>query len=111
MSRRPDCTVHAYCIELVQSYFGIFKLGAIAVPLNDRYQAQEVRYGIEHCGATILVVHEELMDRIIDLPLAEIGIKRTFVFGGNVAPPFRSFEELLDELYGPPPAPKKTSIL
>src|SRR5204862_7252992 len=66
------------CIELVQSYFGVFKLGAIAVPLNDRYQAEEVRYGIEHCGATILVVHEELMDRIKDLPLAEIGIKRAF---------------------------------
>ncbi len=92
------------CIELVQCYFGVFKLGAIAVPLNDRYQAEEVRYGIEHCGATILVVHEELMDRIKDLPLAEIGIKRAFVFGGKVALPFRSFEELLDESSGRPPA-------
>jgi long-chain acyl-CoA synthetase len=85
------------CIELVLCYFGAFKLGAIAVPLNDRYQAEEVRYGVEQCGATMLIAHAELLDRLQDLPLAEIGIKQSYVFGGDEEPPFQPFAALLCE--------------
>ncbi len=83
------------CIELLQCYFGIFKLGAIAVPLNDRYQAEEFRYGVEHCGATMLIAHVELLDRIKGLPLGELGIKKSYVFDGPADGPFLRFDELL----------------
>lgn len=43
------------CPELVFCYFACFRIGAIAVPLNTRFQQSELVYALNHCGATILI--------------------------------------------------------
>ena len=48
-------------LEMVVCYFAIFKIGAVAVPLNNRYKSDELQYALEHCGAKLLVVDEELL--------------------------------------------------
>ncbi len=68
-------------IELACSYFACFKLGAVAVPLNNRYAHPEVRYAIEQSGATTLLVHEDLWNEVAPLPLAELGVTRCFCAG------------------------------
>ncbi|HZZ27807.1 MAG TPA: class I adenylate-forming enzyme family protein [Pirellulales bacterium] len=84
------------CIELVLGYFGIFKIGAIAVPLNYRYRPEEAEYALAHCGATTLIVHEKLLDEVDSLPLAGMGISRGYVIGGAKNLPFLPFETLLN---------------
>ena len=82
-------------IELACSYFACFKLGAVAVPLNNRYAHPEVRYSIEQSGATTLLVHAELWTEIAPLPLSELGIKRCYLAGGGeTTAAVSAFEEL-----------------
>ena len=43
------------CPEMLIFDLGCFRLGAVAVPINTRYQRAEVRYALEHSGAAVLV--------------------------------------------------------
>ena len=40
------------CLEWLPIYFGILKAGAVAVPLNFRYTAQEIEYCVKLADAT-----------------------------------------------------------
>lgn len=44
-----NCPEQAFC------YLACFRLGAIAVPLNPRYEAAEATYAIEHSGARLVI--------------------------------------------------------
>ncbi len=48
-------------LEMVISYFAIFKMGAVAVPVNNRFKSSELHYVLEHCAATLLVIDESLL--------------------------------------------------
>ena len=68
-------------IEVVESYFAAFRLGAIAVPVNFRLHPEEVRYVIEHSGSSVLLVDAEL-----DEALRHIPVKHRFVLGTATDP-------------------------
>ena len=55
------------CVELIELYFACFKTGSIAVPLNHRYQTDEVIYATDHCKAKILIADSDLFPRIRDI--------------------------------------------
>ena len=48
------------CLEWLPIYFGILKTGALAVPLNFRYSADEIKYCVELVGIYSLVVGTEV---------------------------------------------------
>ena len=50
------------CPEFLETIFAANYLGAIAMPINWRLAAPEVRYILEHSGARVLVCDESLMD-------------------------------------------------
>src|SRR3954451_11633118 len=50
------------CPELLEAIFAASHLGAIAMPINWRLAAPEVRYILEHSGAKALVCDAELVD-------------------------------------------------
>ena len=50
------------CLEWLPIYFGILKAGAIAVPLNYRYTAEEIRYCLNLAEADFLVLALNLPD-------------------------------------------------
>ncbi|MEO0793652.1 MAG: class I adenylate-forming enzyme family protein [Verrucomicrobiota bacterium] len=50
--------------ELVFAYFACWRIGAIAVPLNTRYQRREVSYVLEHSGAIALIVSEDYFNLV-----------------------------------------------
>ena len=56
--------------------FGVSVFGRILVPVNFRLNAEEVRYILEHSGASVLLVDPEL-----DAPLRHIPVKQRLVLG------------------------------
>ena len=52
------------CLEWLPIYFGILKTGALAVPMNYRYSAEEIQYCTELADCTMLVFGDEFTSRI-----------------------------------------------
>jgi long-chain acyl-CoA synthetase len=55
-------------LDFVTSYFAIVCLGAIAVPLNEHYQQNELLYFLDECDATLLIsshVFAQLCRRVL----------------------------------------------
>jgi fatty-acyl-CoA synthase len=50
------------CPEFLETFFAANYLGAIAMPINWRLAAPEVRYILEHSGAGVLVCDEALLE-------------------------------------------------
>jgi fatty-acyl-CoA synthase len=58
------------------SLFGVSGFGRILVPINFRLNAEEIRYIVEHSGASVLLVDPEL-----DATLRDITVKHRIVLG------------------------------
>ena len=52
------------CLEWLPVYFGILKSGCLAVPLNFRYTAEEIRYCLDLADADALVFGPEFTGRV-----------------------------------------------
>src|SRR5258708_2320651 len=55
----------ANCPELVFCYFACFKIGAIAVPINTRFQTPELIYTINHAQTRILIGQADLCSALL----------------------------------------------
>ena len=53
------------CPELVFCYYACFKIGAIAVPINTRFQTSELIYALDHAGAVALIGRSDLCSAIL----------------------------------------------
>ncbi len=70
------------CIEWLPIYFGILRAGAVAVPLNFRFQAADITRCIRLSEARALIFGEEFIDRIDE---SKTGIDQwvdTYIFVG-----------------------------
>ena len=54
-------------IEWLPIYFGILKAGAIAVPLNYRYTAEEIKYCLDKADCTMLAFGPEFVGRMEEI--------------------------------------------
>ena len=52
--------------EYVPSFWAVVSSGALAVPLNAWWTADELEYGLTHSGATVLICDEERLERLAD---------------------------------------------
>jgi long-chain acyl-CoA synthetase len=52
------------CPEIVLCYYACFKIGAVAVPLNVRFQPDLLQYVIDHSGARMVISEPNLFSRI-----------------------------------------------
>lgn len=52
------------CLEWLPIYFGILKTGALAVPLNFRYTAEEIKYCLELSDSKALIFGPEFIERV-----------------------------------------------
>jgi acyl-CoA synthetase (AMP-forming)/AMP-acid ligase II len=52
------------CLEWLPIYFGILKTGAVVVPMNFRYSAEEIKYCLELSQADMLIFGDEFIDRV-----------------------------------------------
>ena len=76
------------CLEWLPIYFGILKTGALAVPLNFRYAADEIEYCVNLAEVDVLIFGPEFIGRIEEIA-ESISEKRMLVYyGGGECPTF-----------------------
>ena len=71
------------CLEWLPIYFGILKAGCIAVPLNFRYAADEIKYCVELADIEVLIFGEEFISRMDTIYDNLEGMKMLFFVGKN----------------------------
>lgn len=70
------------CIEWLPVYFGIIKSGAVAVPLNFRYQTSDIIRSVKFTGLDALVLDCKCVDQI-EKGLTELSRIRSYIFIGE----------------------------
>lgn len=78
--------------EFVEAFFGILRVGAIAVPLNVRDQRPELEYLIGNADAKVLIHEAQLAERLPSVQ--DIPSVRHRISVGAVAPGSEPFESL-----------------
>ena len=82
------------CLEWLPIYFGALKAGALAVPLNFRYTADEIKYCVELAEVDVLMFGEAFIGRVEEI-VDEISKGRLLFYVGEGCP---SFAEHYDNL-------------
>lgn len=82
------------CLEWLPIYFGILKTGAIAVPLNFRYTAEEIKYCLNLSDTVALIFGPEFIGRMESIYHDIPNVKMLFYAGENRP----SFAESYDRL-------------
>lgn len=75
------------CLEWLPIYFGILKTGALAVPLNFRYTADEIKYCLDLAEVDVLMFGAEFIGRIEEIA-DEISRNRLLFYVGEGCPSF-----------------------
>ncbi len=92
------------CLEWLPIYFGILKTGALAVPMNYRYSADEIKYCAELSDTSVLIFGPEFTERVasvvLDMPL----VKNRFFVGKDVPEFADSYDTLVNYCSSTPPA-------
>lgn len=82
-------------IEWLPIYFGILKTGAVAVPLNYRYTAEEIKYCLDKSDSSMLIFGPEFTGRIEEI-VDRIPKVRQLFYVGEDCPSFAdSFEKMI----------------
>jgi len=82
------------CLEWLPIYFGIIKAGAVAVPLNFRYTAEEIKYCLELSESIALIFGPEFIGRVETI-YRQMPQVKLLLFAGENRP---SFAESYDRL-------------
>ena len=91
------------CLEWLPIYFGILKTGAIAVPFNFRFSADEIKYCINLAEVHILFFGPEFIGRIESIE-SEVNQGRLLIYVGDGCPYFaESYRELVADCSSQPP--------
>lgn len=83
------------CLEWLPIYFGILKAGAVAVPLNFRYAADEIKYCLELSESCTLIFGPEFVERVESIHAELVGVKNCWYVGENgpaFAEPYQQLE-------------------
>ena len=83
------------CIDWLPIYFGILKSGAIAVPMNFRFSADEIEYCADLADISVLIFGPEFTERIESVR-SSLRIKHFFFVGKDV-PDFADSYETMKE--------------
>ncbi len=75
------------CLEWLPIYFGALKAGALAVPLNFRYTADEIKYCVELAEVDILMFGQEFIGRVEEI-VDDISQGRLLFYVGEGCPTF-----------------------
>ncbi len=75
------------CLEWLPIYFGILKAGAVAVPLNFRYTADEIDYCLKLADVDVLFFGPEFIGRVETI-VPKISNKLLLLFVGDTSPSF-----------------------
>lgn len=98
LAKGDRVAVLAYnCVEWLEIYAAVGKAGFVAVPINFRLVASEIRYIVENCGARALIVQDDLLGPIEEIR-ADLTVEDGLYvhFGATAAPAgYAAYEALL----------------
>jgi long-chain acyl-CoA synthetase len=87
-------TLQASNPEFVTILFGILKAGAIAVPLDSRYVANELKSLFDDCQPKVVVAEDQPLESLLPaLPLLE-SIEKVIAFSPQEGDKFTTYEEI-----------------
>ena len=75
------------CLEWLPVYFGILRSGAVVVPLNFRYTAEEIKYCLELSDTAVLIFGPEFIGRVETI-YDQIPAVKILLFAGENRPTF-----------------------
>ena len=75
------------CLEWLPIYFGVLKSGAVAVPLNFRYTAEEIKYCLELADVDVLIFGPTFTGRV-EAICDRIPRVKTLLYVGEDCPSF-----------------------
>ena len=75
------------CLEWLPIYFGILKAGCIAVPMNFRYSADEIKYCLDLADVEVLVFGPEFVSRM-DTIAGDLDFLKMMFFVGRNGPDY-----------------------
>ncbi len=78
------------CLEWLPIYFGVLKSGAIAVPLNFRFTAEEIDYCLKASDADVLFYGPEFIGRIEDIA-NKIKKNTLLIYVGDQCPSYAEY--------------------
>lgn len=82
-------------LEWLPVYFGVLKAGALAVPLNYRYTAEEIKYCLKLSDSSVLVFGPEFIGRVEEICDRIPDVKYTFYVGEDCPTFAESYDELV----------------
>jgi long-chain acyl-CoA synthetase len=74
--------------EFVEIYLACFKIGAIAVPLNHRFQTDEVVFAVTHCEAVVLITDGDLLPVVEGVAEAAPTLRGIYAYGDAAEHPW-----------------------
>lgn len=83
------------CLEWLPIYFGILKIGALAVPMNYRYTAEEIRYCSRLADVDVLVFGPEFIGRVEEICERIPFVKYKFYVGDDCPTFSESYNKLV----------------
>lgn len=91
------------CLEWLPIYFGILKSGAIAVPFNFRFDAEEIKYCADLAEVQVIFFGPQFIGRIESVE-EELNRGRLLIYVGDSCPTFaESYRELVADCTSRPP--------
>lgn len=82
-------------LEWLPIYFGALRAGALAVPLNYRYTADEIKYCVELSESDVLIFGPEFIGRVEEICDRIPGISQIFYAGKNCPTFAESYDKLV----------------
>ncbi len=84
------------CLEWLPIYFGVLKTGALVVPLNYRYTAEEIRYCLDLADVDALVFGPEFTGRVEEMLHRVPRVKNCFYVGEDCPSFADSYDTLIE---------------
>jgi len=83
------------CLEWLPIYFGILRTGALAVPLNYRYTAEEIKYCVTLADVSMMVFGPEFIGRVEEI-CGRMPLVKSLFYVGEDCPTFaESYDKLV----------------
>jgi long-chain acyl-CoA synthetase len=84
------------CLEFVTTFYGILKIGAVALPMNVLFKAREMEFLLSNSASRAIVTHKEGLPILNEIRPGLPGLKQVIATGCHAPyPGLLSFEEVM----------------
>lgn len=88
------------CLEIVESYFALGKIGAVSIPVNPMYTGREIKYVVNNSESKFLITSEAFLGSVQPIRNEMPTLEKIFVQGQEDYPdtiPYRKLYEGITE--------------